>query len=207
MMSEDLIQSADGKFRCWWHGNDPEYLRYHDEEWGWPCNDDIRLFEKICLEGFQAGLSWLTILRKRDNFRAAFAEFDFEKIMHFTDNDVERLLLDTGIVRHREKIKATINNAKHAHTIIKEFGSLSAYFWRFEPEQQKTPRIIRSDIPTQTKESRILFKDLKKRGFKFVGATTIYSHMQAMGLVNDHLKGCCMYNEIEYERQKFKRPL
>lgn len=205
-MSESLIRGTDGKMRCWWHGNDPEYLRYHDEEWGRPVSEDVRLFEKICLEGFQAGLSWLTILRKRENFRAAFAGFNFEQVARFTDKDVERLLNDTGIIRHRGKIEATINNAARTCDLIDEIGSLGAYFWRFEPRGHVSPK-AKSDIPAVRDESKALSKDLKKRGFKFVGPTTMYAHMQAMGLVNDHLQGCCVYAEIEQQRTSFKRPV
>ena len=192
--------------RCWWHGNDPEYLRYHDEEWGRPVHDDVRLFEKVCLEGFQAGLSWLTILRKRENFRAAFAGFNAEKVARFTQKDVERLLGDAGIIRHRGKIEATINNAKCTCDVVDAYGSLAAYFWRFEPDHHQTPR-VKADIPPVTDESKALSKDLKKRGFKFVGPTTMYAHMQAMGMVNDHLHGCHVCAEIEKQRAKFKRPV
>lgn len=180
-------------------------MRYHDEEWGRPCGDDIRLFEKICLEGFQAGLSWLTILRKRENFRAAFAGFDFKKVARFTEKDVDRLLQNEGIIRHRGKIEATINNAKHVADIIDDFGSFAAYLWRFEPEDA-SPAKDRSDIPAETKESRALSKDLKKRGFRFVGPTTMYALMQAMGMVNDHIKGCYVCDAVEKERKTFNRP-
>lgn len=205
MESKSLIIGADGKARCWWHGGDAEYLRYHDEEWGWPVRDGVRLFEKMSLEGFQAGLSWLTILRKRENFRAAFAGFDFEKVARFTEADVERLLQDAGIIRHRGKIEATINNATKIFGIIDEFGSLAAYFWRFEPEQHIPPK-SKADVPAITEESKALSKDLKKRGFKFVGPTTMYALMQAMGMVNDHIQGCHMCDIIEQERSVFTRP-
>lgn len=204
-MTDGLIKGEDGKMRCWWHGDDPQYMCYHDEEWGRPCGDDIRLFEKVCLEGFQAGLSWLTILRKRENFRAGFADFDFEKVARFTEADVERLLQDAGIIRHRGKIEATINNARQVADVIDEFESLAAYFWRFEPDNQKTVT-NKKQIPAETDASRALSKDLKKRGFKFVGPTTMYAHMQAMGMVNDHLEGCCCHAEVERERKAFKRP-
>lgn len=213
-MSPSLITGSDGKTRCWWCGEDELYIRYHDEEWGRPVTDDIRLFEKMCLEGFQAGLSWITILRKRENFRKAFAGFDYKKIAKFTQSDVERLLQDEGIIRHRGKIEATINNARMMPAVIEEFGSFSEYIWSFAPDRHceeqrdeaiqshahKTtaglprrlmpPRNDRGDIPSQTLESQELSKDLKKRGFKFVGPTTIYALMQAMGMVNDHLDGC-----------------
>ena len=208
-MKEGLIKGEDGKLRCFWHGNDPFYLQYHDREWGRPVGDDIRIYEKICLEGFQAGLSWITILRKRENFRKAFAGFDFKKVARFTKKDVERLLKDEGIIRHRGKIEAAINNAQKTIEVIDEFGSLAAYFWRFEPEPKARPK--RMDLKTLksrplTVESKALSKDLKKRGFKFVGPTTVYAHMQASGMVNDHLEGCCVREAVEKDRQKFKRP-
>ena len=209
-MDSGLIKGKDGKNRCWWHGNDPAYLLYHDEEWGRPVADDIRLFEKICLEGFQAGLSWLTILRKRENFRAAFAGFDFEKVARFTAADVKRLVQDAGIIRHRGKIEAAINNAQKVCSILDECGSLGAYFWRFEPDEKDRPAVVDYAALvklTETKESQALSKDLKKRGFRFVGPTTMYAHMQVMGLVNDHLEGCCMRPVVEEERAAFKRPV
>jgi len=193
--NNSLITGADNKARCWWCGDDPLYVRYHDEEWGKPVYDNVRLFEKICLEGFQAGLSWLTILRKRENFRAAFADFDYHEVAKYGEKEVEVLLQNTGIIRHRGKIKATINNAERAIELIKEQGSLADYFWDFKPEKNTyistyTQPTNRSDIPTQTKESRALSKDLKRRGWRFVGPTTCYAFMQAMGLVNDHINGC-----------------
>ena len=204
-----LIQGEDGHWRCQWHGNDPEYLRYHDEEWGMPVKDDIRLFEKINLEGFQAGLSWLTILRKRENFRTAFDGFDFKKIEKYTDKDIERLVKNAGIIRHRGKIKSTINNANQVQKIIKEFGSFAAYIWQFEPDIKTRPK--KCDYKTLSQitmsdESIALSKDLKKRGFSFVGPTTCYAFMQSMGMVNDHIEGCCCRQKIEEERKKFKRP-
>lgn len=204
-MSKGLIKGLDGKTRCGWCGDDPLYVHYHDTEWGRPVADDIRLYEKICLEGFQAGLSWITILRKRENFRCAFAGFDFAKVARFTGKDVERLLGDAGIIRHRGKIEAAINNAQQIADLVDEHGSLGAYFWSFEPALSKTPKIL-GDIPAQTPESKALSKDLKKRGFKFVGPTTMYAHMQAMGMVNDHLAGCTHRDAIEQARAKFKRP-
>ncbi|MDC0304871.1 DNA-3-methyladenine glycosylase I [bacterium] len=185
---DGLVIGADGKARCWWCGDDEEYLRYHDQEWGRGTTDDFRLFEKICLEGFQAGLSWLTILRKRDNFRAAFADFDFQKVAKFCDSDVERLVLDSGIVRHRGKILSTINNAKRALDLLSEFDDLASYFRQFRPKSQ--PTRVNAAIPSHTPESTALSKDLKKRGWSFVGPTTSYAFMQAMGLVNDHVQGC-----------------
>jgi DNA-3-methyladenine glycosylase I len=168
-------------------------VRYHDEEWGWPVTDDRRLFEKICLEGFQAGLSWLTILRKRDNFRRAFADFAPDRVSRFTARDVRRLLADPGIVRHRGKIESTINNAKRARDLADEFGSLSTYFWRWQPDPATRPRRMTRAALTRmstTPASTALSKDLRRRGWTFVGPTTIYAFMQAMGLVNDHVEGC-----------------
>lgn len=185
----NLLTGADGVARCWWCGTDPLYVRYHDMEWGKPVTDDIRLFEKICLEGFQSGLSWLTILRKRENFRAAFDGFDFSKIAQYDESDISRLLEDAGIIRHRGKIEATINNAARAIELKKEYGSLSAYFWSFKPQNHVRPN-TKADIPATTPESLALSKDLKKRGWKFVGATTCYAFIQAMGMVDDHIAGC-----------------
>jgi DNA-3-methyladenine glycosylase I len=207
VMNTGLIKGKDGKMRCFWAGADPLYVRYHDEEWGRPVDDDIRLYEKICLEGFQAGLSWFTILKRRENFRKAFAGFNFKKVAKFTSSDVERLLKDEGIIRHRGKIEAAINNAKLVSDIISEFGSLTAYFWSFEPKDR--PKKI--DLKTLksmplTLESKALSKDLKKRGFKFVGATTMYAHMQAMGVVNDHIEGCHCRDAVEKLRRGFRRP-
>ncbi|AZO61927.1 MULTISPECIES: DNA-3-methyladenine glycosylase I [unclassified Mesorhizobium] len=204
-----LLDGPDGIARCFWHGNLPDYLDYHDHEWGRPVADDRRLFEKICLEGFQSGLSWLTILRKRENFREAFANFDFDKVAAFTDKDVERLLGNVGIIRHRGKIVSTINNAGRAREMADEFGSLAAWFWKFEPGPDERPRVV--DLaqlranPTTAVSVRIS-KELKKRGWSFVGPTTVYAFMQAMGLVNDHLEGCVCRAEVEAERQRFKRP-
>lgn len=179
--------------RCWWGVGDPDYQAYHDEEWGRPVTDDVRLFEKICLEGFQSGLSWLTILRKRENFRKAFRGFDFEKVARFGERDVKRLLNGAGIVRHQGKIRSTINNASRAIELAEEFGSFSEYFWRFEPKASARPRRMTYRAltkMTESAESKAMSKDLKKRGWSFVGPTTAYAFMQAMGLVNDHLEGC-----------------
>jgi DNA-3-methyladenine glycosylase I len=209
-MSDDrLVLGEDGKRRCFWGASTPDYAAYHDREWGRPVVDDRRLFEKICLEGFQSGLSWLTILRKRENFRAAFAGFDFGKVARFGARDVNRLLKDAGIVRHRGKIESTINNAKRAQELVDERGSLAAHFWSFEPDPKSRPKKL--DWPTlltmaKTPESIALSKDLKKRGWTFVGPTTIYAFMQAMGLVNDHIDGCHCRREVERERKAFKRP-
>ncbi|KND20056.1 3-methyladenine DNA glycosylase [Pannonibacter phragmitetus] len=207
---DGLIEGPDGQHRCKWYGGLEDYLIYHDEEWGWPVTDDHRLFEKICLEGFQSGLSWLTILRKREGFRAAFAGFDFNKVAEFGEDDIARCLADTGIVRHRGKIVSTINNARRAIELKAEFGSLAAYFWRFEPKPEARPlrcdRATLSQI-TQSAESVALSKDLKKRGWSFVGPTTVYAFMQAMGLVNDHLEGCCRRAPLEAHRATFARPV
>jgi DNA-3-methyladenine glycosylase I len=179
--------------RCWWCGTDPLYVRYHDEEWGKPVRDDERLFEKICLEGFQAGLSWLTILRKRENFRRAFAGFHIDTVARYTSKDVTRLLGNDGIIRHRGKIESTINNARHAIELREAEGSLAEYFWRWRPELASRPRCITREILKTmpiTPESTALSKDLRKRGWTFVGPTTVYAFMQAMGLVNDHVDDC-----------------
>lgn len=189
MQNSGLHLGSDGVTRCWWCGDDPHYMRYHDEEWGVRVDDDRRLFEKICLEGFQAGLSWLTILRKRENFRAAFDDFDFHTIATYTEDDVTRLLGNAGIIRHRGKINATMNNAKRALEMIEEYGTLSAYFWAYAPTQHVQPA-TQKDVQATSPESHALAKDLKKRGWKFVGATTCYAFMQAMGMVNDHIIGC-----------------
>ncbi len=186
-----LITGPDGLTRCWWPGSDPQYLHYHDHEWGRGVRDDFRLFEKICLEGFQAGLSWLTILRKRENFRAAFAHFDFHKVSTYTETDIARLLQDSGIIRHRGKILSTINNAQRALQLLDHFPDLHSYFRQFQPPPRKSPLTWEEARSfTFTTQSIALSKDLKKRGWTFVGPTTAYAFMQAMGLVNDHLKGC-----------------
>jgi len=198
VMKEGLIRGEDGEVRCWWPGEHEDYLRYHDEEWGHRVTGDDRLFEKICLEGFQAGLSWLTILRKRENFRAGFAGFDFEKVALFDEGDVERLVNDAGIVRHRGKILSTINNARRAIEMKTEFGRLSDYFEQYRPEvrPEKCDFATLSQI-TQTEGSAAMSRDLKKRGWSFVGPTTCYAFMQAMGLVNDHIAGCFMREVLE----------
>ena len=190
---ESLIVGEDGKARCFWCASAEDYREYHDREWGRPVHDDQRLFEKICLEGFQSGLSWLTILRKRDNFRRAFADFDYHKVSQFGQEDVERLLGDAGIVRHRKKIESTINNAARAVELEKEFGSLSEFFWQFVPPRSERPKeMTRESLSSmsQTPTSHRLSKALKKRGWSFIGPTTAYAFMQAMGLVNDHMAGC-----------------
>jgi DNA-3-methyladenine glycosylase I len=206
---DGLIVGEDRRRRCFWGSAPEDYRAYHDDEWGRPVDDDDRLFEKICLEGFQSGLSWLTILRKRENFRRAFADFDFRKVAKFGARDVTRLLKDAGIVRHRGKIESTINNAKRAVELADEAGTLSAYFWRFEPD----PKARTGDFDFATlkgqgplAEAVALSKDLKKRGWSFVGPTTVYAFMQAMGMVNDHIEGCHCRPVVERARRAFRRP-
>lgn len=194
---DGLWRGTDGKSRCAWCRASEEYVHYHDMEWGTPVRDDRRLFEKITLEGFQSGLSWLTILRKRENFRRAFAEFDIERIARFTQRDVTRLLGDAGIVRHRGKIESTINNAQRCAELIDECGSLSDFVWRFEPDPRSRPKRLTWNVltsMTHTPESTALSKELRARGWTFVGPTTMYAFMQSMGLVNDHLHGCAFRN-------------
>ncbi len=195
--------------RCPWGTSEPLYEEYHDSEWGRPVTNDIRLFEKICLEGFQSGLSWITILRKRERFRQVFVGFDFEKIALFDETDVERLLQDAGIIRHRGKINATINNAQRAIQMRDEFGTLAKYFWSFEPKPETRPADMsweKLKSVAITQESTALSKDLKKRGWKFVGPTTCYAFMQAMGLVNDHVSECFCRQEVEAARNALVRP-
>ncbi|MGF9693279.1 MULTISPECIES: DNA-3-methyladenine glycosylase I [unclassified Rhizobium] len=209
MLKPGLIEGEDGRCRCAWHGGLADYQRYHDEEWGRPVTDDIRLFEKICLEGFQSGLSWLTILRKRENFRTAFAGFDFAKVAQFDEADIERCVTDAGIIRHRGKIVSTINNAGRAIELCREFGSLANFFWSHEPGRDERPAVM--DLETlranpTTPTSIRLSKDLKKRGWTFVGPTTVYAFMQAMGLVNDHLDGCFRQTEVDALRAELARP-
>ena len=204
-----LVTDDAGVVRCFWGASTPDYADYHDHEWGFPVRDDTRLFEKICLEGFQAGLSWLTILRKRENFRAAFAGFDIDKVARFRPTRVDRLLQDSGIVRHRGKIESTINNARRARELRNEFGSLAAYFWQHEPDDDSRPeRLTRARLETlsRTSESTALSKDLKQRGWSFVGPTTVYAFMQAMGLVNDHIQGCAIRDECLHARSRFIVP-
>jgi len=192
-IADGLWRGPDGRRRCAWCPSDPDYVTYHDREWGVPSHDDRALFEKICLEGFQSGLSWLIILRKRDNFRRAFANFEAPRIARFTQRDVTRLLDDAGIVRHRGKIESTINNAKRCADLVGEHGSLSDYVWRFAPDASSRPKKLTwaaLRAMTTSPESMALSKDLRTRGWTFVGPTTMYAFMQAMGLVNDHLHGC-----------------
>ncbi len=197
------IVGPDGKPRCSWCSAAPEFLAYHDTEWGFPVSDDQRLFEKLSLEGFQSGLSWRTILAKRDNFRTAFCNFDIHRVARFTQRDVNRLLKDEGIVRHRGKIEAVINNAHRARELVEQEGSLAAFVWRYEPD---TKRLAKPQTASTSEESKALSKDLKKRGWKFVGPTTVYAFMQAMGLINDHVEDCVIRAKVERARNKFKRP-
>lgn len=208
-MNEGLITSGDGRARCSWCGEQEDYVAYHDDEWGHPTADDIRLYEKICLEGFQSGLSWLTILRKRENFRTGFAGFDFRRVAEFDETDVQRLLGDAGIVRHRGKIESTINNARRAIELVDEAGSLASFIWSFEPKPEERPqRFDRATLMPITKSdaSTALSKALKKRGWSFVGPTTMYAFMQSLGVVNDHLDGCHMRARCEDARAAFRRP-
>ena len=184
-----VVRGEDGVARCWWGTSTPDYVAYHDDEWGRPVVDDTRIFEKLCLEAFQSGLSWLTILRKRDGFRRAFAGFDIPTVADFDERDVDRLLADAGIVRHRGKIEAAIANARAAAEVQGAEGSLAALVWSYEPRRRAAPRTL-DDLGSTTPESVALSKDLKRRGFRFVGPTTVYAAMQAMGVVNDHLAGC-----------------
>ena len=196
---DGLAPGPDGHPRCFWGLSAPEYVEYHDTEWGFPVTDDRTLFEKICLEGFQSGLSWLTILRKRENFRAAFDGFDHEVVARYGDADVERLLGDAGIVRHRGKIEATINNARAMVALVESEGSLSDFVWGFRPDETTRPSPLTWDAlqtMSTTPESTALSKELKRRGWRFVGPTTAYAFMQAMGLVNDHVEGCCIRDRV-----------
>jgi DNA-3-methyladenine glycosylase I len=197
------VIGPDGEPRCPWSFGAPDFLAYHDTEWGFPVADDRRLFEKLCLEGFQAGLSWRTILAKRENFRAAFADFDFGEVATFNEDDVTRLLKDAGIIRHRGKIEAVINNARQAQDLVEREGSLGAYLWRYEPGDGDRPE---PHTVSTSAESVALSKDLRKQGWKFVGPTTVYAFMQAMGLVNDHISECVIRDRVEQARGAFRRP-
>ena len=197
------VPGPDGKPRCRWCEATPDFFPYHDTEWGFPVDDDRRLFEKISLEGFQSGLSWRTILAKRENFRAAFHNFDFDKVAGFTDRDVERLLKDAGIIRHRGKIEAVINNAKRAQELVKSEGSIAAFVWGYEPNPRQ---LGKPQTVSTSPESVALSKDLKKLGWKFVGPTTVFAFMQAMGLINDHVEDCVIRAEVDRARRGFKRP-
>jgi len=205
----DSGKAASLPGRCWWAGEDPLYIDYHDREWGFPVGDDRRLFEKLCLEGFQAGLSWRTILGKRPHFRRAFAGFDIDRVARFASRDIERLVADAAIVRHRGKIESVRNNARRAREVATEFGSLAAYVWRFEPAPDTRPKRVTREVlaaMATSAEAIALSKDLKRRGFTFVGPTTVYAFMQAMGLVNDHVHGCPVRAAAENARGAFQRP-
>jgi DNA-3-methyladenine glycosylase I len=197
------ITGPDGKTRCRWCSAAPEFLAYHDTEWGFPVDDDRRLFEKLSLEGFQSGLSWRTILAKRENFRAAFHDFDFDRIARFTRRDLDRLLKNDGIVRHRGKIEAVINNAQRAQALVRREGSLAAFIWHYEPDMT---HLTEPQTTSTSAESLTLSKDLKKQGWKFVGPTTVYAFMQAMGLINDHVADCVIRAKVEHARKNFRRP-
>ncbi len=197
------IEGPDGRPRCRWCAAAPEFFSYHDNEWGFPVSDDRRLFEKLSLESFQSGLSWRTILAKRENFRVAFHDFYFSRVARFSDDDVERLMQDAGIVRHRGKIEAVINNARRALEMVEREGSLAAFFWRYEPDPAG---LAEPQSVSVCPESAALSKELKKRGWKFVGPTTVYAFMQAMGLVNDHARECVIWGEVEHARENFSRP-
>jgi len=201
-----LAPGPDGKLRCWWSLSAPEYIAYHDHEWGRPVLDDTQLFERLCLEAFQSGLSWLTILRKREAFRAAFAGFDAAAVAAFGPADVERLLGDAGIVRNRAKIEAAINNAGRVLEVIAEHGSLAAWLWSFAPLDQPAAHTV-SDLRVTSPESVAMARDFKQRGFRFLGPTTLYAHMEAAGQVNDHMVGCCVRDEVEAERAEALRAL
>jgi DNA-3-methyladenine glycosylase I len=200
MSADPLIIGDDGVARCRWGDSPPDYRHYHDTEWGFPVADDVRLFEKLALEGFQAGLSWLTILRKRENFRAAFSGFDLRAVAQYGDADVERLLGDAGIIRHRGKIEATINNAGRALEMVAAEGSLAAFLWGYEPAGAS------ESVQSESEASRALSKELKRRGWRFVGPTTVHSFIQAMGMVNEHAPGCAVGLEVDAARAAFVRP-
>ena len=210
-LQPEVVRGEDGVARCWWGGGaDAAYRAYHDDEWGMPVDDDVRLFEKLTLEGFQSGLSWLTILRKREAFRRAFSGFDFRLVARYGPRDVERLLADASIVRHRGKIESAVNNARRAEELVREAGSLAAFVWRFEPPATSRPRRVTWDqlsALSHTPESRALAKELKRRGWTFVGPTTVYAFMQAMGLVDDHLEGCHARPRVEAARGTLVRPV
>lgn len=204
---DGLVTGADGLPRCFWCGGHDDYAAYHDFEWGRPVADETRLFEKLCLEGFQSGLSWLTILRKREAFRAAFAGFDIDAVAEFGEDDVARIKADKGVVRHEKKIRSAINNARAAQKLRADVGGLAVHLWSFEPDRSERPsRLTRATIPAETPSSTRMAKDLKGRGFTFVGPTTSYALMQAMGMVNDHLDGCFLRDVVEQEREAFIRP-
>jgi DNA-3-methyladenine glycosylase I len=213
-MALSILSHADGIHRCSWCGQGDtfkDYIHYHDNEWGMPVSDEKRLFEKITLEGFQSGLSWITVLRKRDRFREVFASFDFEKVARFAEKEIDRLVLDAGIIRHRGKIVSAINNAQKVCELIDEQGpgALAKLVWSFEPTAKQRPAKLTPEVAmtlTQTEQSLALSKALKKRGFSFVGPTTMYAFIQSMGVVNDHLEGCASRKVVEAARKAFTRP-
>lgn len=210
MNSNRLLPTDDGGFRCSWPGGDHPYIQYHDDEWGRPVTDDQKLYEKLCLEGFQSGLSWLTILRKRENFRQAFAQFNLETVARFSESDIDNLMANAGIVRHRGKIEAAINNARCALAMCDEQGSISRFFWSFAvdaPYGHNNDRVDADSMVATSAESTALSKELKKRGWKFVGPTTVYSFMQSMGLVNDHFENCHVRDECEKSRVNVMKSL
>ena len=202
-MSDATLPGPDGQPRCRWCTATPQYLAYHDSEWGFPVADDRRLFEKLCLEGFQSGLSWRTVLEKRENFRAAFAGFDWDQLAKWGPDEVELLLQNAGIVRHRGKIEAVLNNARCAQALVQAEGSLAAYFWRHEPGNDA---LAQHRCVSTSPTSEAISKDLKKRGWKFVGPTTVHAFLQAMGLVNDHADDCVTRAQVAQARQRFKLP-
>ena len=209
-LPQGLSVDSDGVIRCAWPGEHSDYRLYHDQEWGRPQTNDIHLYEKICLEGFQSGLSWLTILRKREAFRHAFRGFDFVKVARFNRRSVERLLGDAGIVRHRGKIEAAIHNARCAKDLVDDVGSLAAFVWQFEPRPETRPkRIDRAVLRklTESEQSRAMSQALRDRGWRFVGPTTLYAFMQSVGIVNDHLEGCQFREQVEKERRTLERPM
>ena len=201
-----LVEGPDGVHRCGWCVRDPLYVRYHDTEWGQPVGDDRQLFEKICLEGFQAGLSWLTILKKRDRFRKVFLDFEWERVTRLGQPQVDRMIRDPGIVRHLGKIRSAIQNARRMVELRERYGSLAAFVWSFEPQMPPPPPKKWSNVPSQTDESRRLSRELKRLGWSFVGPTTCYAMMQASGIVNDHLVGCHARESVEAARKAFPRP-
>ena len=202
-MSDKLIQGPDGKHRCFWVHQTPDFIPCHDDEWGWPITDDRHLFEKLCLENFQSGLSWRTILAKRENFRSAFKNFDLDAVAKFDDADKARLLNDAGIIRHKGKIEAVINNAARAQELVAEHGTLAAYVWSWEPSEDE---LGEPQSMTTCPSAIAMSKDMKKRGWKFVGPTTIFAFMQSMGLVNDHALGCHMRDAVTKTRAALTRP-
>lgn len=202
---QNVRRGDDGVRRCWWCGEDPLYMQYHDDEWGIPVDDDQRLFEKLCLEGFQAGLSWITILKKREAFRAAFSQFDYHKVAKFSAAKVNRLLQNAEIVRHRGKVESTINNARRAIDMVERQGSLARFVWQFAPQDSPVIR-ARENVLAKTDESTAMSKELKRHGWSFVGPTTCYAFMQSMGMVNDHIKTCDSWSLIDQARANFSRP-